>query len=86
MKNIYIETAEVMPYAEGNRLRVIYRTSEQGEMEATSERKEWFGEVILKGWEGESLTMGVNDDLTPNHHEIVEILEILEQEEGGDDE
>lgn len=74
MKSIYIQSAEVLPYAEGNRLRVDYRTGPEGGMEADSETKTYYSGTILLDEDGGSMTYGVNDDMTPNYEEITEIL------------
>jgi hypothetical protein len=80
MKAIYIQSAEVIPCAEGNRLKVEYRTGPQGGMEPDSDIETHYSSVILTDGDGGSMTYGVNDDNTPNMDEIVDLL----QKEAGE--
>lgn len=75
MKSIYIQSAEVIPYAEGNRLKVEYRTGPADGMEPDSETETYYSSVILMDGDGGSMTYGVNDDNTPNLEEIIDLLQ-----------
>jgi hypothetical protein len=74
MKSIYIQSAEVIPYAEGNRLKVEYRTGPADGMEPDSDTETYYSSVILTDEDSGSMTYGVNDDNTPNLEEIIDLL------------
>lgn len=80
MKSIYIQSAEVIPYAEGNRLKVEYRTGPESSMEPDSDTETYYSSTILGDGDGGSMTYGVNDDMSPNYDEIVDLL----QKEAGE--